>query len=32
MGRKLLADPHLPRKLTEGRAHEVRPCIYCPRA
>jgi NADPH-dependent 2,4-dienoyl-CoA reductase/sulfur reductase-like enzyme len=27
--RKLLADPHLPRKLTEGRAHEVRPCIYC---
>ncbi len=29
MGRKLLADPHLPRKLTEGRADQVRPCIYC---
>ena len=29
MGRKLLADAHLPRKLAEGRAHTVRPCIYC---
>lgn len=29
MGRKLLADPHLPRKLTEGRAEDVRPCVYC---
>jgi len=29
MGRKLLADPELPRKLGEGRAHEIRPCIYC---
>jgi 2,4-dienoyl-CoA reductase-like NADH-dependent reductase (Old Yellow Enzyme family)/NADPH-dependent 2,4-dienoyl-CoA reductase/sulfur reductase-like enzyme len=29
MGRKLLADPHLPRKLTEGKPDEVRPCIYC---
>jgi len=29
MGRKLLADPHLPRKLTEGRADDVLPCIYC---
>jgi len=29
MGRKLLADPHLPRKLGEGRAGEIRPCIYC---
>lgn len=29
MGRKILADPHLPRKLTEGRANQVRPCIYC---
>ncbi len=29
MGRKLLADPHLPRKLTEGRPDEVRPCVYC---
>ncbi|MBP6105030.1 MAG: FAD-dependent oxidoreductase [Steroidobacteraceae bacterium] len=29
MGRKLLADPDLPRKLIEGRAEFVRPCIYC---
>lgn len=29
MGRKLLADPHLPRKLEAGRAQDVRPCIYC---
>ncbi len=29
MGRKLLADPHLPRKLTEGLTEQVRPCIYC---
>ncbi len=29
MGRKLLADPELPKKLTEGRADEIRPCIYC---
>jgi len=29
MGRKLLADPELPRKIGEGRAHEIRPCIYC---
>lgn len=29
MGRKLLADPHLPRKLAEGRPDLVRPCIYC---
>ena len=29
MGRKLLADPHLPRKLAEGRPEEVRPCVYC---
>lgn len=29
MGRKLLADPHLPRKLAEGRADDVLPCIYC---
>ena len=28
-GRKLLADPDLPRKLTEGRPQDVRPCIYC---
>jgi len=29
MGRKLLADPHLPRKLTEGKPGTIRPCIYC---
>lgn len=29
MGRKLLADPDLPNKLAEGRADEVRPCVYC---
>lgn len=29
MGRKLLADPHLPRKLAAGKAADVLPCIYC---
>jgi NADPH-dependent 2,4-dienoyl-CoA reductase/sulfur reductase-like enzyme len=29
MGRKLLADPHLPRKLAEGKPEAIRPCIYC---
>ena len=29
MGRKLLADPHLPRKLIAGEREKVRPCIYC---
>jgi NADPH-dependent 2,4-dienoyl-CoA reductase/sulfur reductase-like enzyme len=29
MGRKLLADPELPNKLGQGRAGDVRPCIYC---
>jgi 2,4-dienoyl-CoA reductase-like NADH-dependent reductase (Old Yellow Enzyme family)/siroheme synthase (precorrin-2 oxidase/ferrochelatase) len=29
MGRKLLADPHLPNKLKAGRPQDVRPCIYC---
>jgi 2,4-dienoyl-CoA reductase (NADPH2) len=29
MARKLLADPELPRKLSEKRAQDVRPCIYC---
>jgi 2,4-dienoyl-CoA reductase-like NADH-dependent reductase (Old Yellow Enzyme family)/NADPH-dependent 2,4-dienoyl-CoA reductase/sulfur reductase-like enzyme len=29
LGRKLLADPHLPRKLAEGRQDDIRPCIYC---
>ena len=28
MGRKLLADPDLPRKLAEERSADVRPCIY----
>jgi len=29
MGRQMLADPETPRKLIEGRAKSVRPCIYC---
>ena len=29
MGRKLLADPHLPDKLRRGADAAVRPCIYC---
>lgn len=29
MGRKLLADPHLPRKLSQGEPEKVRPCVYC---
>lgn len=29
MGRKLLADPHLPRKLAAGEPDKVRPCVYC---
>ncbi|HTY30048.1 NAD(P)/FAD-dependent oxidoreductase [Mycobacterium sp.] len=29
MGRPLLADPDLPRKLASGRAHRVRRCISC---
>lgn len=29
MGRKLLADPHLPRKLAGNAPESVRPCIYC---
>lgn len=29
MGRKMLADPHLPRKITEGRPEDIRPCVYC---
>ena len=29
MARKLLADPQLPIKILENRAHEIRPCIYC---
>ena len=29
MGRKMLADPHLPRKIAEGRPEDIRPCVYC---
>lgn len=29
MGRKLLADPELPRKLAARRPQDIRPCIYC---
>jgi len=29
MGRQLLADPALARKLSAGRAKEIRPCINC---
>ena len=28
-GRSLLADPHLPNKLREGRPEDIRPCIAC---
>ena len=29
MGRKLLADPHLPNKVHAGTTGLIRPCIYC---
>ncbi len=29
MGRKLLADPDLPNKLSAGADEQIRPCIYC---
>ncbi|ARS27562.1 oxidoreductase [Sphingomonas sp. KC8] len=29
MGRKLLADPYLPAKITAGRPQDVLPCVYC---
>jgi len=29
MGRALIADPHLPRKVAENRSQDVIPCIYC---
>lgn len=29
MGRPLIADPYLPRKLMENREEDVRPCIRC---
>ena len=28
-GRPLLADPDLPKKVSQGRLDEIRPCIYC---
>ncbi len=29
MGRKMLADPDLPNKVTAGTPEQIRPCIYC---
>lgn len=29
MGRKMLADPDLPAKITAGTPEQIRPCIYC---
>ena len=29
MGRKLLADPELPKKVISGQEHLIRPCVYC---
>ncbi|MFC2022408.1 FAD-dependent oxidoreductase, partial [Chloroflexota bacterium] len=29
MGRRLMADPELPNKVTEGRTNEINPCIGC---
>lgn len=29
IGRPILADPEFPRKLSEGRLEDIRPCIYC---
>ena len=29
MGRRLMADPDLPRKLAEGRPEDIRPCMSC---
>ncbi|MDY0007169.1 MAG: FAD-dependent oxidoreductase, partial [Spongiibacteraceae bacterium] len=29
MGRKMLADPDLPNKITLGRPEDIRPCVYC---
>jgi 2,4-dienoyl-CoA reductase-like NADH-dependent reductase (Old Yellow Enzyme family)/NADPH-dependent 2,4-dienoyl-CoA reductase/sulfur reductase-like enzyme len=29
LGRKILADPDLPRKLAAGEVQSIRPCIYC---
>tara|TARA_B110000503_G_scaffold22699_1_gene35277 strand:- start:11399 stop:13522 length:2124 start_codon:yes stop_codon:yes gene_type:complete len=29
MGRKLLADPDLPKKVCAGTPEDIRPCVYC---
>ncbi len=29
LGRKILADPDLPNKITAGTPEEIRPCVYC---
>ncbi|MFK8049789.1 MAG: NAD(P)/FAD-dependent oxidoreductase [Halioglobus sp.] len=29
MGRKLLADPDLPNKVSAGTPQDIRPCVYC---
>lgn len=29
MGRKMLADPDLPNKVTWGKPEQIRPCVYC---
>jgi len=29
MGRGLIADPELPEKIAQGKAEDIRPCIYC---
>lgn len=29
LGRKMLADPSLPNKVTEGKPEQIRPCVYC---
>lgn len=29
LGRPLLADPYLPKKIKEGKIHKIRPCLSC---
>lgn len=29
LGRKILADPDLPNKVTAGQLEQIRPCVYC---
>ena len=31
MGRAMIADPHIPRKLREGQPEDIRPCLACNR-